>query len=106
MITNDGVRECQQTDEDMFRALNFPNPDAPLRMDPPISLSLLTKEKEKSPEPSPVSLQLLPNGIFTTVVGHPSKRTLAKWHVTSPAEVVDSLLQLAAADKGIEEIKL
>ncbi|THH14614.1 hypothetical protein EW146_g5739 [Bondarzewia mesenterica] len=85
-----------KTDEDMFRALSFPESDNFLAMEPPISISLVTKDKEEGvEEPKAKTLALTPHGVFTTAVGHPSKRTLAKWHVTSPSEVVDELLQLA-----------
>ena len=42
--------------------------------------------------------------MFTTAVGHSSKRTLAAWHVTSPEEVVGHLLHLVRgeADDGDE----
>ncbi|KAF9234444.1 trehalose 6-phosphate phosphatase [Melanogaster broomeanus] len=56
-------------DEDMFRALRlFP--------------------------PTPSSLSITPDAVFTTSVGHSSKRTLASWHVTTPEEVVDHMLYL------------
>ena len=87
-----------KTDEDMFRALSFSEPDGPLTMDPPISVSLVTKDATE--ELTTKSLALTPHGVFTTAVGHPSKRTLAKWHVTSPAEVVNELLRLAGANKA------
>ncbi|ETW77810.1 glycosyltransferase family 20 protein [Heterobasidion irregulare TC 32-1] len=87
-----------KTDEDMFRALSFSEPDGPLTMDPPISVSLVTKDATE--ELMTKSLALTPHGVFTTAVGHPSKRTLAKWHVTSPAEVVNELLRLAGANKA------
>jgi trehalose 6-phosphate synthase/phosphatase len=81
-----------QTDEDMFRALQFPGnpaqPDAPLVMDPPLAVTLVEKDAQ------PATLALRPEGVFSTAVGHSSKRTLALWHVTTPAEVVDSMLAL------------
>jgi trehalose 6-phosphate synthase/phosphatase len=46
----------------------------------------------------PVRIQLAPEAVFTVAVGHSSKRTLASWHVPSPAEVVgavEGLLGLA-----------
>jgi trehalose 6-phosphate synthase/phosphatase len=90
-----------KTDEDMFRALLFPtnptDPDAPLRMDPPIAITHTDKSAQ------PVQLALRTDGIFSTAVGHSSKRTLAAWHVTSPGEVVDSMLSLV---NGGEESKL
>jgi trehalose 6-phosphate synthase/phosphatase len=81
-----------KTDEDMFRALLFnPDPtalDAPLRMDPPLAITLVDKTAQ------PVELALRTEGIFSTAVGHSSKRTLAAWHVTTPAEVVECMLHL------------
>jgi len=32
--------------------------------------------------------------IFTTAVGHSSKRTLARWHVTTPEVIVERMLDL------------
>ena len=92
----------RQTDEDMFRSLQFTESALPYTMDPPLSVSLVTAATEggKSREHSRVELQLGPGDLFTTAVGHPSKRTLAKWHVTSPLEVVAELLKLASVQKG------
>jgi len=84
-----------KTDEDMFRSLQFSEPTLPYTMDPPLSVSLVSAEKAR--EKQRVELQLTPEDMFTTAVGHPSKRTLAKWHVTSPLEVVAELLKLAGA---------
>ena len=78
----------------MFRALSFSEPDsARIEMDAPLSVSLLDSEKDK--EHPRVKLALHPDDVFTTAVGHATKRTLAKWHVTSPAEVVEELLALS-----------
>lgn len=81
----------------MFRSLQFTETALPYTMDPPLSVSLVdpTTEDGKTREHPRVELQLGPEGLFTTAVGHPSKRTLAKWHVTSPLEVVEELLKLA-----------
>jgi trehalose 6-phosphate synthase/phosphatase len=95
----------QQTDEDMFRSLHFSETVLPFVMDPPLSVSLVDIDTEKPREHPRVELQLTPEDIFTTAVGHPSKRTLAKWHVTSPLEVVAELLKLAEMRKD-EEAKL
>jgi len=81
----------------MFRSLQFSEVSLPYTMDPPLSVSLLSAEKAQ--EKPRVELQLTPEDLFTTAVGHPSKRTLAKWHVTSPLEVVAELLKLAGAAK-------
>lgn len=87
-----------KTDEDMFRALLFSSdptqPDAPLVMDPPIAITAVDKTAK------PVTLDLKNEGIFSTAVGHSSKRTLAIWHVTTPAEVVDSMLNLVNGGEG------
>lgn len=87
----------------MFRSLHFSETTLPLTMEPPLSVSLISPEK--SQEHPRVDLQLAPEDIFTTAVGHQSKRTLAKWHVTSPLEVVTELLTLAGMRKD-EEAKL
>jgi trehalose 6-phosphate synthase/phosphatase len=70
----------------MFRSLQFPETALPYTMDPPLSASLLAAEKDR--EHPRIELQLTPDDLFTTAVGHPSKRTLAKWHVTSPLELL------------------
>jgi len=46
---------------------------------------------QPSGSPTPVSLSIQPNGIFTTTVGASTKKTLASWHVTTPQEVIDSM---------------
>jgi trehalose 6-phosphate synthase/phosphatase len=91
-----------KTDEDMFRSLQFTETALPYTMDPPLSVSLVdaVAEDGKSREHPSVELQLGPEDLFTTAVGHPSKRTLAKWHVTSPLEVVTELLKLASVQSG------
>ncbi|CCM05832.1 uncharacterized protein FIBRA_08068 [Fibroporia radiculosa] len=82
-----------KTDEDMFRALRlFPGDTTKVRLDAPLSVTLLAKEPTTTYEP--VDLRLTHEGVFTTAVGHSSKRTLASWHVTSPEEVVEHLLNL------------
>jgi trehalose 6-phosphate synthase/phosphatase len=82
-----------KTDEDMFRALQFPRTPgggepSQLVMDPPVAVRMQQKDAP------PVPLALKTKDIFSTAVGHSSKRTLAAWHVTTPAEVVDSMLSL------------
>jgi trehalose 6-phosphate synthase/phosphatase len=86
-----------KTDEDMFRSLQFGEVPLPYTMDPPLSVSLLAEERTR--EHQPVQLQLTSEDIFTTAVGHPSKRTLAKWHVTSPLEAVAELLNLVGVHR-------
>ncbi|KAH9074284.1 glycosyltransferase family 20 protein [Lactarius deliciosus] len=90
-----------KTDEDMFRSLQFTEVPLPYTMDPPLSVSLVAEERTR--EHPRVELQLTPEDLFTTAVGHPSKRTLAKWHVTSPLEVVAELLKLVGVHKDLEE---
>jgi len=81
-----------KTDEDMFRALIlFPNGTTKAVMEPPLSITLI--DKASSP-PQPVELAIAPEAVFTTTVGHNTKRTLASWHVTSPAEVIDHIMGL------------
>jgi trehalose 6-phosphate synthase/phosphatase len=87
----------------MFRALHFSESSFPYTMEAPLSVSLVGAEKTL--ELPRVEMQLTPEDIFTTAVGHPSKRTLAMWHVTSPLEVVAELLKLAEVRKD-EEAKL
>ena len=90
-----------KTDEDMFRALllfpQSPQPQSPqgdrerVRLEPPLSVTLLAKDGEHFPT---VDLAISREAVFTTAVGHSSKRTLALWHVTTPEEVVEHMLHL------------
>ncbi len=106
-----------KTDEDMFRALllfpqgptpssNSSSPtDAPahVTLDPPLSVTLLSNTKEEAEKYQPVELAIEQDAVFTTAVGHSSKRTLAVWHVTTPEEVVEHMLHLvrdAIADEA------
>ena len=59
-------------------------------MKAPIAITLLPGQ-EDSPA---VPLAIQPEAIFTTAVGHSSKRTLARWHVTTPQEIVEHMLEL------------
>jgi trehalose 6-phosphate synthase/phosphatase len=78
-----------KTDEDMFRALQlFPIGATSASMPPPLSVSSVR------PDAPTVDLAMTPGGVFTTAVGHSGKRTLALWHVTTPQEVVDHILEL------------
>ncbi|KDR79803.1 hypothetical protein GALMADRAFT_241888 [Galerina marginata CBS 339.88] len=79
-----------KTDEDMFRALLlFPPGTTKVTMDAPVAVKLVD-----DPDAGPVDLAIESQAVFTTAVGHSSKRTLASWHVTTPQEVVDHMLAL------------
>ncbi|KAF5389624.1 hypothetical protein D9757_004178 [Collybiopsis confluens] len=83
--------------------------DGPLRnedkvefmMEAPLSVTLVDDDDEdeddsrgsgrSSSKFPPVHIRLAPEAVFTVAVGHSSKRTLASWHVTSPAEVVGAV---------------
>lgn len=84
----------------MFRAFQFMEAPLPYTMEAPLSVSLVAEERIRERERT--ELRLTPEDIFTTAVGHPSKRTLAKWHVTSPQEVVTELLKLVGVHKDLE----
>jgi trehalose 6-phosphate synthase/phosphatase len=85
-----------KTDEDMFRALSlFKTGEIKATMDPPLSVTLIDKDAS---EQSPVDLVISPDAVFTTAVGKRGKRTLASWHVTTPAEVVGHMLHLVNGD--------
>ncbi|KZV61342.1 glycosyltransferase family 20 protein [Peniophora sp. CONT] len=88
-----------KTDEDMFRALSFPDAsaDSGITMEAPISVKLLAEDKDAQHPALPLALKH--GDIFTTAVGHATKRTLAAWHVTSPQEVVDELLSLGKSSE-------
>ncbi|KAF8591323.1 glycosyltransferase family 20 protein [Ramaria rubella] len=81
-----------KTDEDMFRALIFPGASETIMMQPPVSAAIL--DPERAADLQPVKLDILPEGIFSTTVGPSNKKTLAHWHVTSPAEIVDAMMSL------------
>ncbi|KAJ7512947.1 trehalose-6-phosphate phosphatase [Mycena galericulata] len=83
-----------KTDEDMFRALIlFGTGETKATMEAPLSVTLVNPEAAAAP---PVQLAITPDCVFTTAVGHSSKRTLAAWHVTTPQEIVDHMLGLVA----------
>ncbi|KAI3614064.1 glycosyltransferase family 20 protein [Moniliophthora roreri] len=86
----------------------FPNPSTPngndnapsitkVKLEVPLSVTLLEHDA-----PSEVELAIRPDAIFTTAVGHSSKRTLASWHVTTPGEVVDAMISLVDGDTNTE----
>ncbi|TEB34046.1 trehalose-6-phosphate phosphatase [Coprinellus micaceus] len=73
-----------KTDEDMFRALLlFPSGTTHVKMEAPLSS----------------------DAVFTTAVGHSSKRTLASWHVTTPQEIVEHMLDLVGPSPNIDSEK-
>jgi trehalose 6-phosphate synthase/phosphatase len=81
----------------MFRALNlFPTGVTKAVLDPPLAITCVNNGTENKPHP--VELAIKPDAIFTTAVGHSSKRTLASWHVTTPAEIVEHMLHIVAFD--------
>jgi len=81
-----------KTDEDMFRALGmFQGGVTKVTLEPPLSVTLVEKSGDA---PKPVDLALTPDDVFTTAVGHTGKRTLASWHVTTPAEIIENMLVL------------
>ena len=81
----------------MFRALApYTHSGASSVMEAPIAVS---KNGTSTP---PVELSIRPEGVFSVAVGSGSKKTLASWHVTSPFEVIDSVLALVD-DQGPSE---
>jgi trehalose 6-phosphate synthase/phosphatase len=92
-----------KTDEDMFRALLLFSPSSTVKatMEPPLSVMLVDNTKEYGD----VELAVSPEAVFTTAVGHSSKRTLASWHVTTPEEVVEHMLHLVGEVPKGEEVK-
>lgn len=88
-----------KTDEDMFRALLlFPLGATEATISAPVSVDLLDAGEEAVvDEGESRKLALRPDGLFPTAVGPSSKRTLAGWHVTSPKEVVQSVLTLVGS---------
>ncbi|KAJ3900136.1 trehalose-6-phosphate phosphatase [Lentinula edodes] len=107
-----------KTDEDMFRALrqfterpssspktessSNGNGKVEFVMEAPLSVTLVDGDDEEGPASQtnntslngkypPMKIHLAPEAVFTVAVGHSSKRTLASWHVPSPAEVVGAV---------------
>lgn len=68
----------------------FNNDTKKVVMEPPLSVTLLASDEKYEP----VELAIEREAVFTTAVGHSSKRTLAVWHVTTPEEVVEHMLHL------------
>jgi trehalose 6-phosphate synthase/phosphatase len=81
----------------MFRALLFP-PNEKYSMEAPIAITLLNSGKEPAPT---VPLSIQSEAIFTTAVGPSSKRTLARWHVTTPQEILEHMLDLVKDDHDV-----
>jgi len=64
-------------------------------MDPPLSASLMMTKSNQSGALTPIDLSIHPAAIFSTSVGASTKKTLAVWHVTTPQEILNSMLLLA-----------
>jgi trehalose 6-phosphate synthase/phosphatase len=76
----------------MFRALNlFPNNITTAVLKAPLSVTLIEGDADNAP---PVDLAIKREAVFTTAVGHSSKRTNAVWHVTTPQEIVEHLMEV------------
>lgn len=98
----------------MFRALSlFPPGTTKATLDAPISVTLIDGN-DTPPSPSTpaessestfpaVDLAVQKDAVFTTAVGHSSKRTLASWHVTTPQEIVEHMLDLVHDIQGASE---
>lgn len=99
-----------KTDEDMFRSLRTifppggPRDGEPVVMKPPVGITS-TMEPEEAELLPDVDIQIRPDGVFTTTVGPPAKKTLASWHVTCPDEVVDAL-EFLLDGRDIKELRL
>lgn len=89
----------------MFRALLLFQPgQRDSLFEAPLSVTLIDNK-----DAQPVNLRIKPEAVFTTAVGHGSKRTLASWHVTTPQEIVEHMLDLVkipltngVADDGVK----
>lgn len=80
----------------MFRALSLFQPDQTNSSFPaPLSVTLIDNK-----DAQPVDLSVKADAIFTTAVGHRSKKTLASWHVTTPQEIVEHMLDLVKGPAG------
>ena len=75
----------------MFRALIlFPENEPKAILQPPVSVTQFDPKRIFEP----AELAIDQKAVFTTAVGVSSKRTLASWHVNTPAEIVDHMLGL------------
>ncbi|KAF8499502.1 glycosyltransferase family 20 protein [Gautieria morchelliformis] len=81
-----------KTDEDMFRSLLFIGHGDTIMMQPPASAA--SADPDNGSDLQPVKLQISTPSIFSTTVGASNKKTLARWHVTSPNEIIDAMLSL------------
>lgn len=80
----------------MFRALHLFQPgQTTSQFDAPLSVTLVDNKNAQ-----PVDLKIKQEAVFTTAVGHGSKRTLASWHVTTPQEIVEHMLDLVRLPEG------
>lgn len=89
----------------MFRALIlFPEDEPKATLDPPVSVTQLELKRKFEP----VELAIVKEAVFTTAVGVSSKRTLASWHVNTPAQIVEHMLELVNinSETTAEEAKL
>lgn len=102
-----------KTDEDMFRALggvaasrsqSASGASTPARMDPPLSASLTMSKSKRDGTLTPVDLSIQPAAIFSTSVGASTKKTLAVWHVTSPQEILNSMLLLVGSTSNEADV--
>lgn len=71
---------------------------APLIMSAPVPLCSRVGPSGASIGP-PKTLKLTKRGIFTTAIGAPGKKTLARWHLPSPAGVISVLATMADLEK-------
>ena len=85
----------------MFRALApFTGTGVKAVMEAPRTVSLMNEGGQSTP---PVELAITHEGVYSTAVGASSKKTLASWHVTTPHEVVEHMLELVNTDPAPEE---
>lgn len=89
----------------MFRALIlFPEDEPKATLQPPVSVTQLEPKRKFEP----IELTIDKEAVFTTAVGVSSKRTLASWHVNTPAQVVEHMLGLVnlSSESATEGAKL
>ena len=91
-----------RTDEDMFRSLSdifvlAPGSTQSLKpiMSAPVSFKLNDPNMNENNENYPSKeIQMVPDDIFTIMIGPSSKRTLAGWHLTTPEEIINTIEEL------------
>ncbi|KAF9031659.1 trehalose 6-phosphate phosphatase [Hymenopellis radicata] len=103
------VRPIAVNKGEIVKRILYNNPDAEfifcagddkkVHLEAPLSVTLVDPEARAAP---PVELVISADAVFTTAVGHSTKRTLASWHVTTPQEIVEHMLEIVEDDDKVD----